>query len=338
MKHVFIIHSHTTMLTAIGTVNSLKLNVSDVIFLFGRRYTTDAIDIPYKSVDANEIYDSSERAYTANSNKEKMKSIDEVDEFIKNNIQEKYTLYIPNFCIAFFCLLYTNRNCVMACYIQEGAIPFSQAYQTNYSFFDLIKYIIRNIVKNKPLRIWFPCVHYRAKTLYKQKELHSYALNNKIFANLPSINHIINWPVYNIDFEVKENGVIFIADGFVKNKMAEKNLYLEHFANLVNENAKENNYIKFHPNESNEERDYIINLFKSQSLNLIVIPDNIPMELLLLKSEHFNVVGSGSSLCFFARDLGHHVVCYDDKLYKDSELFRNYINHTGAVLFKEMYN
>ena len=38
MKHVFIIHSHTTFLTAIGCVNYQKLTSSDIIFLYVRNY------------------------------------------------------------------------------------------------------------------------------------------------------------------------------------------------------------------------------------------------------------------------------------------------------------
>ena len=91
MKHVFIINSHTTFLTSVGTVEYLKLNDCDVIFVYVRNYKNSVTKISYKVVDATNISNSCRKIST-----QYKEYIREVDLFVSQNICDKYALYVPH--------------------------------------------------------------------------------------------------------------------------------------------------------------------------------------------------------------------------------------------------
>ena len=57
MKHVFLIHSHTVFLTAIGVIRRLSLKVDDIIFVYFRNYNNSIIPISYLIIRLDEEYD-----------------------------------------------------------------------------------------------------------------------------------------------------------------------------------------------------------------------------------------------------------------------------------------
>ena len=53
MKHLFVIHSHTSFLTAMGTIEYLNLKEEDVGIAWSRNYHNILYNSNYKSEDIN---------------------------------------------------------------------------------------------------------------------------------------------------------------------------------------------------------------------------------------------------------------------------------------------
>lgn len=337
MKHVFVLHSHTTLLTALGTVEYLCLDKVDIIFLLGRNYRADAIDIPYTSYCIDRLY-SQEISYNGHTYIEKKKAIQEHDDMVNTLIRDEYICYVPNLCIPFFMLLYTNSKCKELRYIQESSIIAPKLFDTSYKYKDLVRYIFKDRrFFMSPIRTWLPCCVYRSHILYKQNKILSFSYNKKYFCGLPSENHLINLPKIEISYDLDETAAIFIADGVVKNKMVEVEIYYEAINKLVIKYHRFHNYVKFHPNESSEERAYILNLFKHHNVCCDVLPDGVPLELLLMSKKNLRIIGLTSSLCYFAKDYGHDVVCHEDWILKKSKLYNRFVMNGGTLSYQEIY-
>ena len=56
MKHLFVINSHTTCMTALGVIDYLHLNKDDIIFVLVRNYKNILIQGKYKEIDMSWAY------------------------------------------------------------------------------------------------------------------------------------------------------------------------------------------------------------------------------------------------------------------------------------------
>ena len=135
MKHVFVINSHTTFLSALGVVNLEKLPSSDIIFLYMRNYKNDIISIKWCCYDVTDYYNKIFSKSLLKHPLFRKNIISEIDEFLDKNIIESYHLYAPHFGSPFFQILYTNKLCIDGSYIQEGGVPFKNAYITHISWY-----------------------------------------------------------------------------------------------------------------------------------------------------------------------------------------------------------
>lgn len=332
MKHIFIINSHTTFLSSIGTINLLKLEEKDIVFIYIRKYSNNIIKIPYSTFDLselfNECYNIIHILYIDKS------LIKKVDSFINENINSAYALYAPHIAHAFFQLFYTNSSCKYASYIQEGAIPFRTAYLTNPSFCIRTLFALYNKFILRTNRIWRPRRWYVKGQLKKQKTLSSYSTSPNFFKYLPSNNYTIKWPRITLDISINSNIPIFIFDGFVQNKCIEKEFYLSKCKSLIDQYHQENNYIRFHPAQGEEEKEFILNCFDSLGVKRTIMEANVPFELILSSKSNLTVIGLGSSLLYFARDFGHNVICKDYWL-TESKLYNKYKEDYGFDFFQD---
>lgn len=322
MKHVFLVNSHTTFFSAVGVVNYMGLNEDDVIYLTHRNYRNSVIETCSLFIDFEYYFLHCDSSIYNRSLKEKKQIIRSVDCFIDEKIGDFFHLYGPHLGNPVYQILYTNTKCLSFSYVQEGAIIYNSAFITDMPKWRFILHKYKQMLIYGTNRIW-NSGYYMNGRLFKNKELHSFALNDDIYKNLPSINHIISWPTVDMDFQIKENSVFFILDGFIKNGMVEPELYLSKVNDMVRKYAGDYNYLKFHPNEVKTEREAIVSFFTDLGLKYEVIEDSVPFELFLTGSKKLNVVGIGSSLLYFARDLGHNSICLI-KWLKDSELYSKY--------------
>lgn len=329
MKHVFIINSHTTFLTAMGTVEYLKLKDEDVIFVYTRNYHNEVTPVPFQIVEGTEITDACRdigvdyKGY-----------IHKVDDFIDQNIEGKYELYVPHFQHYCFQLFYTHKRCRRASYIQEGGPAVNKMYETDVPLLERVKSFIRHAILG---RRTFECKWYKRGTIYKQLTLDSYAINNVYFHCLPSHNHIVQWPKQKLEIMVDAHSPIFIFDGHIQNGFVEPDVYMHICKELVDKNAAKTNYVKFHPAQNEKERNEILGFFLGNGCSVEVMNDDIPVEYIIIQFKNLTFIGFTSSLLYYAHDYGHHVICCEKMLIDASEAYRKRIEDSGILTYAEMY-
>ena len=337
MKHLFLINSHTSFLSAAGTVEYLSLKPSDVVFLTARYYKNSLSDVKWKTIDFSDIFAKYTTHEVWHERKKRNDYQSEIDNFISENFKEDFIFYCCHFAHPAFQMIYTNPLCKEGAYLQEGGVPFKTTYVTDPSLWEKIFNWSVNHLFLRTKRCHFPLVWYYPGFLSKQKEVHSYAISDSFFKYLPSINHIITWPRKKINVEIKEDSTIFIFDGFVKNTFCELNIYLENCNRLIIEEARKYNYVRFHPAQGTEEKKSILEFFHNNGLMVEEMDSSIPFEWILLSDyKMLNVCGFGSSLLFFAKDMGYNVVCRDEWL-AASPKYRKYKKDCGFLWFKDSF-
>lgn len=338
MKHVFIVNSHTTFLSSLGVIDLLNIPDKDVVLLFARNYKNSIYKLPYKTFNVDNLYYSSEIVYKTNDQGKILEKVAEVKNVINKVIDGFFHLYVPNFCNPFVCLLYSSWKCRRISFIQEAAQSVVKSYIADITIWKAIKRSIKIILGIIPY--WKrinPCYYRNDYLFFKQKSMYTYAINNKIFEGFNAVNRIIRWPIIPINSQLDYSAAFFIVDGWVQNKMCEKDVFLSLMYKLIQENALSKNYIKFHPNQTDEEKEIIINYFQELDFRYEILDSSIPFELIITSTQNLKIIGMGSALCFFAKDLNHNVVCHDDWCYEKSKLFKQHIQRTGNILYKNLY-
>ena len=326
MKHVFVINSHTTFMTAMGVIDFKMLLHKDVILIYTRNYVNSLKDKELLSVDLSEESEFCNlEAYKSRQGLNKCITI--IDSWINNFIHESYELYFPHLQLLMCQLLYTNSLCIRGSFLQEGAICQPNKFISKFSVYEKIKNYIFSLTWHTD-RLVRPLAWYQPNHLPKQNEIDSYSLSSDFFRYLPSKNHIIKWPKYMINQTFSENSKIFIFDGYVKNGLLELDYYMNVCKQVIKDNAGEVNYLKFHPAQSKDEMNMIISIFKQFSLMTLVLDSSVPFEAILSSSQKLNIVGFSSSLLKFAYDLGHNV-SVNDYLLKQSKLYSKHIASSG---------
>lgn len=329
MKHVFIVNSHTTFLTSLGTVAYLHLQDDEVLFLYMRNYKNSITPVPYQIVNCDDMIEVC-RDITS----QYKSTIKKVDAFIDKYLTGKYSLYVPHLWHYFFQILYTHNRCIRVSFVQEGGAPFTNVFDNETPFIERIKSFIRHAILR---RRTFECKWYKRGTLYKQRVLDSYAINNVYFRYLRSVNHIVQWPKTKLDIIINPQSPIFVFDGFLRNGLVEHDVYLSCCKEIINKKASKTNYIKFHPAQSDDERETIISYFKSANKDAELMRDDVPIENIITQFTGLTFIGFTSSLLYYAHDFNHNVVCCEDLIWANSSLFRQFKEESGFLMFHETY-
>ena len=336
MKHVFILNSHTTYLTAIGVIAYLHLEISDIIMVLVRNYTNDFLPGDFVIWDASSLSYESEKVFNRRNfwRSPKINFIKRVDATINSYISESFHLYAPHLAHPLWTIMYTNEKCEYFSYIQEGCIPFSNAYVSQTPLKGLLKNFLYDKISNG--RVWFYRPWYLRDKIKDCSKIDAYAINYKFFSHLPAKVNIVKWPVppkkISIDFQV--NHTIFIFDAFVTHNLIKEREYLSMCKELIKSEASEHNYIKFHPGQSENEKKEILSFFRASNLTYYVLDDSIPFEYVIMMKKNLKFAGFGSSLLFLAYDFGHKVICRDDDLLS-FKLYSNYRSFCGFMSFKQ---
>lgn len=333
MKHVFIINSHTTFLTSMGTVEYLHLKTEDVIFLYIRNYKNAVASVPFSIFDISSLFDKIQHEWNDSYNNQKH-LINEIDSSIIQQISNKYHLYVPHLWAIPFQLFYTHSLCKKVSYIQEGAICQKKVFWVKRPLFEKIRLFIK--LRFCKARFFYGC-WFISGCIYKQFHLDSYATNSHYFEYLPSRNHIVKWPLTKINKNFENASNFFIFDGFVGNHLAEFDVYMSNCDKIIDKYVTSNNYIKFHPEQSFQERNQILKFFEKKNVKFQILDDDIPMEYIIPSIPKTTFIGFGSSLLHYAKDCGHNVICHDDWMMKTSHLFQEHQHDYGLALFQEVY-
>ena len=329
MKHVFVINSHTTFLTSLGTVQYLHLKAENVVFLYMRNYKNSVSYINFQIIDVTEIADQS-RTITADYEN----YIRKVDKFVEENISFKYFLYVPHLWDYYMQILYTNKRCCRVSYVQEGGPAQTKVFEYDVPFIERAKSFIRHTILCKRT---FECKWYKRGTLYKQRHVDAYALNDNYFRPMHPRTHIVKWPPVKFDMTIDTDAPIFVFDGHVANGLVEGDVYLKCCEQIILENARSNNYAKFHPAQKEEERETILSYFKQNNYNVVIMRDDIPTEYVIIQFKGLTFVGFTSSLLYYAHDNEHTVICYEKQLAEASEKYRAHVENCGFQTYSETY-
>lgn len=317
MKHVFVIHSHITFLISVGTINKLGLTPNDVIFLYGRNYHIADVNIPYTIYDISSIYRPAHANDIWHPTKRK-KYVERVDNFVNNNIGNEFYVYLPHTGFTFFQLLLTHPLCKGINLIQEGAVSY---FKKRLKW----KSVVKNIILFPNKRIWFQSNWNIPKRFYFEKEIvRTFAINDKFFSKLRRAeNYVVKIPTYDLKITIDEKKPIFVFETAVEVQLIEREIYMAVCKKLITECAKQENYIKFHPNQSEENKQTIRSFFGEKQCK--DLPMDIPFELILSSYKHLTVCGFTSSLMFFAKDMGHTTINYTKELTSKSRKFAKYV-------------
>lgn len=319
MKHIFIIHSHTVFLTAMGVVEYEKLPSCNVVFVYGRNYKQSLMELPFKIYDISECYDRCKHIILSISKHVLIsyKGIRNetlyVDNFINKEINDDFILYVPHLSFPLFQLFATNKNCKSCKFVQEGGRPVIVA-QKGYDPF--VIGIYNSIFLRKNNRLWrtnkwmIPNIKD-----YISTPIETYSIDSEYFYNLKIPNHIVKWPVPNTSLlAFHQDYPIFIYEGIIELGAIERDVYLNSIKKQISECAKAHNYVRFHPNQKPNDVEAIKRMFTDRGGGVEELAPNIPFEVILIQNKNLKVYGHASSLLFFARSLGHQVVSYEHDL------------------------
>ena len=337
MKYIFIAHSHTLFLTAMGTIRYLNIAYEDVFFICTRNYDTKLIPDCCVKIRGEKIYQWSDEIYYSKDKsfiKERLKFL---DNYIGELIHDDYELFVPHLSDPLFQILYTHKRCRKVSYVQEGAYTASGWFLSKVPWYRKVRRKI-NLVRHYGntrfycnLSLW-----YMDGVLRNQKDLDAYVIYEDFFDGLDCVPRIVSWPNYDIELPDRIDGPVFVFDGFVKNGLSDSDYYLEKCKLLISRFHQAKNMVKFHPAQSKEECNTILSFFKELGANCREMDESIPFELYIIKEKMMTVVGMGSSLLYYAHSRGHHVICCDTWMMNDAKYRHNH--DRGYPFFHEFFN
>lgn len=307
MKHVFLIHSNTVLLSALGAIVYEKLNYDDVIFLFSRNFKSTFVNKGILVKDITAIIDiASSKGFNYNFFKQR-KFIKTIDRFLEKEVKDIFVMYVPH-AAAPFCVFLTNKNRLYSCLLQEGAYSFFNNPTMN------AKIHLKNFLFSNN-RLWWTSswdIPSQKKKIVNLKK--TYAIDNSYFKALSeSENIIINWPsVKDNRFLYPEKTCFFIFDTAIEEGFASTDNYLFCCRRLISESGVKKCFLKFHPAQRTENIDKINALFEGVDAELV--DNTIPFEIILTSSRNLNLYGFSTSLLRFGSMLGHHVTSYMELL------------------------
>lgn len=318
MKHIFLVHSHTLFLTALGVIDHLRLERDEVFLVFSRNYKT-AVENPYVTVDMSKeaedcfhaILSLSRKNYTVN-RPLKDRVIRAVDQFIEEFVSTTFKVYVPHLQSVIAQIFSTHHDCDSVHYIQEGGRVMNNFLtDKNFWVFDLYN----RVVLRKENRLWKSICWFPPRYIHFDKIGVAYAIDPVFFG----VNHSmpverIVWPQIPTGLTIDSSRSIFVYEGAIELGQVEAEVYLSAAKRQIFEHARENNYVKFHPAQSTSHRASILGYFAEKGVGVEELPLDVPFELILASESGLNLFGFGTSLLFFGRELGHKVVSSEDDL------------------------
>lgn len=328
MKNLFVINSHTTCLSALGTITYLNLNANNVVFVYVRNYKNYLIDLPYHSLNLSVEYDSCmSKPYQLRKYKNMIRFVDEkINNLCKD---EEFLMYAPSpGGHRLFQIILSNSKCIGMNYLQEGALIFDRlllhsSLPWKYQLYDsVLNFLYQH-------RIWASYYSWQMPDFLvdKKKTPESFAISIDIFSKLPYTNNVIKWPVFSItnpEFQIDSQYPCFIFESSIEMKVIEREIYMKYSQLLIEEKAEMLNYIKFHPAQSEENKNEIRSYFKKQNLEYKELSMEIPFEMYISTYANMKVYGFNSSLLIFAKQLGHQTYSLESELLKRSEKYKQW--------------
>ena len=329
MKHIFIIHSHTVFLTAMGVIELEKLPSCDVVFVYGRNYNQNFLTLPFKTYDISDCYERCKRIILSISkrvliNYKGIRNETEfIDSFIDKEINDDFILYVPHLSFPLFQLFATNKNCKSCKFIQEGGRTGIVVQEGSDPF---ILNVYNWIFLRKNTRLWRTNKWLISNIKdFVRSPIETYSIDSNFFCYLKVPNHVVKWPVPQTSLlAFNQDDPIFIFEGIIELGAIERDVYLNSIKRQISDCAKAHNYVRFHPNQKPNDVEAIRKMFMNQGCECEELAPKIPFEVILIQNKNLKIYGHASSLLYFARSLGHQVVSYERDLLS-SKLYTKYL-------------
>ncbi|MFT4153294.1 polysialyltransferase family glycosyltransferase [Parafilimonas sp.] len=328
MKHLFLVHSPITYLTAVSVINKLNLDKNNAVIIFFEFEKIASKDNTYEAVSINEFYPNHffPKLYYYFRYFNIIGRIDRLIDTVTK--KEKYTAYIPTVIWAGKALI-TNPKCVSFNFIEEGLAHYfieetlKSLTQANSkdpwrsSILKNTKLIINQlyqILRGYNLRLQalpfsYSCYHGVNGVLCYGFSDNSFPMINKekkiiVGFKKQSFPGVDQKLAFNLD-----NAVIWIGDGGVTQHGFNEKIYLLGIENgcipFLQQQQYKKFFIKFHRDEKPGVREAVKNLFSKNDIQFQVIPDSVIMEVLLFKADNATLIGVNSSLLYYAAIMNH---------------------------------
>jgi hypothetical protein len=288
-KHIFLIHSNITAVMAFSIINYLKINYEDVVFLYKR---IKGFDVDIKSYNIDELI-----KIKAEHNKiNRFQKIIQIDKLIADLVSpyKKFSLYLPNYHEVFTHIMATNRHCVKVNFMEEGAVTYQEP-EIRYALHIKLSFLQR--------LGWFFRVEKGISYFPKDKKADYYAISQDAFTDVES-RFII--PVYRPNFintiSVEAGSAFFLPDSVVENKAVSIDYFvtrIEKFIIWLKNNSLKKVYLKFHPVQSTQVKDLIINKLNENDINVVLLKDDEILEYVFANAKQLKIVGFISSLLVY---------------------------------------
>lgn len=322
MKHVFVLHSPITYISAIGVCLEKGLPREDVLFL-SDKWRYDAGPIPVKHIDAF----TGIRTLTMNPVRYVRNILHPYKEFyqlIDSLVgDDSFIVYAPIMRMACRVLI-VHPKCQSFCIIEEG----TEAYTT---YQDIQGYT--QVLNDR----WFYPDGIKSLLPRFKNAYHAFCFDYTFFERIPIMHNAYasnpNIPFYGMSeysFPDARNRTIMSFQSILK-YMEESGVVIPYFSGSViwledmrhvhrhgvervfsvylkylkECSGKGKIYVKFHPNDNIEHRKLFTSFLEANDISYSVMSDDVLLELVLMKAEKCAVYGVGSSLLFYAGLFGH---------------------------------
>jgi hypothetical protein len=332
MKHVFYAHSHTIFLTALGTVDYLKLNSEDVIFIYTRNYRNKSIAIPYKEIDLSAVFSDSMKNGEVFYFWKLNKLVKKVDNLIAKEVSGDYLAYLPHVGVFLPQVIATNKYCKGIRFVEEGINCYSSSLGVRKKTLREFLKRLYSFVVSYYYRYWFSDSPFFYEFLKRRLHLSTelFGISPNSFNSLNEKKHIVKWPNIHTGFSLDVSNPIYIFEASIEQKFVSKEVYLDAVKIMISETARLENYIKFHPAQAEENKNIIRKYFLDRNLSIKELSLTIPFELVMVENDRLEIIGFNSSLLAYGKLFNHRVISYDSLLMNDSL----YIHYKKTVDYK----
>ncbi|GAB2642894.1 hypothetical protein GCM10027035_41150 [Emticicia sediminis] len=311
-------------LTALGTVEYLKLKEEDIVFLYTRNYKSTIIPISFTQIDFSDIFADSMKRGEEFFFWKLNKLIDQVDKRISSVVPNEYIAYLPHVGVFLPQVIATNLHCTGIRLIEEGIGCYSLSIGERTSSLREITKRFLSFIVNQYRRYWFTDQPFYHKFLLKRLlyETETFGLSLDTYKSLSYKKNIIKWPNIKTNVNLDKSFPIFIFEAAIEQKFVSEPKYFSSVKIMIDQASQATNYVKYHPFQSENNKQTIRGYFKAKNVELIELPTDTPFELILLQFKNLNVFGFGSSLLLYAKNLGHQVQLFEYLLIDDPLYFR----------------
>lgn len=326
MVHIFVIHSNTVLLTALGVIEKEKIEYGDILFMYGRNFRSSIVPEAIKCVDISDLYSCKEEYGILGRRFRLRKYAKKFDAFLSEYVNKPYQAYVPHTGSRIFQALCSNKLCIATNWLQEGAYSFFTKPLTDP------RRIRRYNLFFSSKRFWYQTNWSITEAVARKIHAHkAYALRDSFFSPLQErgVDLVqIKWPqTSNREKSIPDGSNVFIFESAVELGQIEKDVYMAGCRKLIVASGVKECYLKFHPNQKKENVTNIVSMFKGRSIKYC--PEDYPFELIMSSAQGLHLFGFTTSLLKFGEDLGHKVTRGTDYLRKSSKLFDSYCSSMG---------